>query len=66
MIYHSTPDRYSLNTSTVDVKKLSQEQVDAFKTTHHIFVSEQAPWATIADGLPQYDRFRGDGHRVEQ
>jgi hypothetical protein len=28
----------------------------SIRPTHHIFVGSKAPWHTIADGLPQYDK----------
>lgn len=28
--------------------------------THHIFVSQKAPWHEITDDLPQYERYRTD------
>ena len=65
MRYKSTPERTSLNVPSVDFGMLSSEDVKKFAPTHHIFVAQKAPWMQIHDDLPQYERFRGDSHRVE-
>lgn len=32
----------------------------SIRPTHHIFVSQKAPWHEITDSLPQYERYRTD------
>jgi len=32
----------------------------SIRPTHHIFVSQKAPWHEIGDLLPQYERYRTD------
>ena len=66
MKYYSTLDRISLNISTIHTDVPSHGDLQKFIPTHHIFVAQKAIWSPINDDLPQYDRFRGDSHRIEK
>lgn len=63
MNYTATPELTYLAMSSVDFTDMSESDVARFKPSHHIFTSQRAAWSRITDGLPQFPRFKSDGHK---
>ena len=47
--------------SYIDVTTASLDDPDAFPPSHHSWLSHDIPWIKFADGLPAFQKSRGDG-----
>lgn len=62
MTKRDTPNMIWLNTPTISFDDLDATSREAFRPSHHIFVSQRAVWSSIDDDLPKYERFRDVQH----